>query len=124
MSKTDMSNQELRRIAEEATNGPWERSMFGSDNYRWSVENEEQDSIVARCNDRGNRDFIATFDPPTVLSLLDRVERLEEALRALILVAEDGDAHDEGAFDVDCHICVGLEAARSALSKASIEGEG
>lgn len=89
MSKTDMSNQELRRVAEEATPGPWVAEPGREDLgplTRWFVQgvgpNWGDVCEMHNLNRDANARFIATFDPPFVLSLLDRVERLEELLGA------------------------------------------
>lgn len=80
---------ELRRIAEAATPGPWTLDALGM-GVVGSVETP--DGIVVAQVQRmsgdtdgtqreGNARYIATFDPQTVLSLLDEIERLMERQR-------------------------------------------
>mgnify|MGYP001389431823 CR=1 FL=1 len=83
---------ELRRIAEAATPGPWRVNKYGSIGAGelgidpvianvepfWSKEERE------KYGDHGdNARHIATFDPPTVLALLDEIERLEHEVMHL-----------------------------------------
>jgi hypothetical protein len=95
-----MDDADLKRVAEAATPGPWvaQGRYLGTPNHM---------SFVAECRDqngnwttdrmsKANATFIATFDPPTVLSLLSRLSAaearvgvLEEALRE---IADPGDA--------------------------------
>lgn len=122
MSKTDMSNQELRRIAEEATAG-WQ-NRHGETLLRGCAQHGLSIAFVNSADGtqldreaRANARFIATFDPSFVLSLLDRVERQEEALRLLV-----ADVADYPAWQRPCHA---LDAARAALLKAQpLAGEG
>ena len=72
--------QELRRIAEAATPGPWafphQKDPYGC--YLLPLS-------------ENNASYIATFDPTTVLALLDRIEELEAVLRLV---------YDEFVLDV------------------------
>lgn len=89
----DLNLNELRKVAEAATPGPWVARDFsetysdGSRTEAWSVEANETPVVdVAFDRDYGSpmggaesadARHIATFDPPTVLALLDRVAELE-----------------------------------------------
>lgn len=53
-------------------------------------------------------------------ALEDRVKELEGALNAVIFHFEDGECHDEGAFDPDCPDCVVLRAARAVFTPAGL----
>lgn len=73
---------DLRKIAENATPGPWE--VDGPANAG------PDDTLVLHNNDGGaiayvqplwdDATHIATFDPPTVLALIDRLEQAEAAV--------------------------------------------
>lgn len=77
----------LRSLAEAATPGPWfvaedydpERPMPSFDEV---IEYVAEDHIAASpaLDYRPNAEFIATFNPQTVLQLLDRLEAAETAL--------------------------------------------
>lgn len=82
--------QRLREVAEAATEGPWEHRFdeYGDD---WRLGGSEgrlihtvgprEYSHVALDSEYGpDAEHIATFDPPTVLELLDRLERAEAAV--------------------------------------------
>src|SRR5690606_36105767 len=83
--------QELRRIAEAATPGPWRVNKYGPTRRIMSIGAGKYgtDPVIAnvetfwskreqeKYGDHGaNAVHIATFDPPTVLALLDEIERL------------------------------------------------
>lgn len=91
---------ELRRIAEAATPGPWEVALGSGIAVCTQVVGWRDGKVVfvadclpddaldvAEPDHRPNLDYIATFDPPTVLALLDEVEQLitkcEELTEAL-----------------------------------------
>ena len=82
---------DLRAVAEAATPGPWEFEAEGEshcgepgccsdywDNRIWS---KREHYILFESHILGAKDaeYIATFDPPTVLGLLDRIAELETA---------------------------------------------
>jgi len=82
---------ELRRIAEAATPGPWrlrtdpryddvppDRFVIASDERAHIVETTQGGSWTDE--DLANARYISTFDPPTVLSLLDEIESLRRKL--------------------------------------------
>lgn len=92
-----MTYADLRELAEKATPGPWIASgvthEFGGD--RFMFVNVEPLGEIARlplpdrpakgyaptiCDQR----FIAAFNPATALAILDRLERAEKALDALV----------------------------------------
>lgn len=90
---------ELRAIAEKATPGPWlyrpdELSDWGwvrSENRGLFLQARHPSSEVELADHRirgtdpwaNDAIHIATFDPPTVLALLARIEELEGALRTI-----------------------------------------
>ena len=79
---------ELRRVAEAATqaewlhnSGKWDGQYIGSVTRMGEPEGEEW--AICDLSEFGrpeNGRHIATFDPPTVLALLDEIERLRAAL--------------------------------------------
>src|SRR5690606_26615746 len=80
---------ELRRIAEAATPGPWRISGDGPVD-RFVIASTERDHIAETTRggsftneDLANAYHIATFDPPTVLALLNEIERLRREREAL-----------------------------------------
>ncbi len=87
MSEIDVDA--LRVVAEDASPGPWvsERSKYVAGRY---VHIDEPNGMTIRhavCTPANDAEFIAAFDPPTVLALLDRLQAAEGAVeraRALI----------------------------------------
>jgi hypothetical protein len=84
-----MDDADLKRVAEAATPGPWDYDA--GDFSIFALE-----TFVPLEYTEANATYIATFDPPTVLSLLSRLSAaearvgvLEEALRE---IADPGDA--------------------------------
>ena len=84
---TDLDLTKLRKIAEAATPGPWEVGMttFGDPNDGPThscvreAGSEWFDHVAASegCDEADlNMAHIAAFDPPTVIALIDEVERL------------------------------------------------
>lgn len=83
--------QELRRIAEAATPGPWTspwEQKDGLDPEEYGFYGASGDKIVGllwydgwhlECSEENAR-HIATFDPPTVLAMLDEIERLRREI--------------------------------------------
>lgn len=99
----------LREVAEAATPGPWatEKKPGGRQNvmepkrvYSETVrEIAEFADDVADTIDAADAEYIATFDPPTVLALLDRLERAEAALeRVRAVLATVGALRDSGRY--------------------------
>ena len=95
--------QELRRIAEAATPGPWTspwEQKDGFDPEEYGFYGASGDKIVGllwydgwhlECSEENAR-HIATFDPTTVLALLDEIERLRrerETLAAAVRAWDD-----------------------------------
>lgn len=72
----------LRAIAEAATPGPWSRDTFGcvSASRRNRTIAMPGNGFRASAQDDTDARFIANFDPPTVLALLDEIERLRKEL--------------------------------------------
>lgn len=76
----------LRKTAEAATAGRWDAVVMGSEGYRVLAANPDRPlrrivvAIVGHekwDTDRANAEYIGTFDPVTVLELLDRIEQHE-----------------------------------------------
>ena len=75
----------LREIAEKATPGPWSHDRADDPSASFEVfghDGSDYENFVADCRiGQANAEFIATFDPPMVLSLLADRARMEKALR-------------------------------------------
>lgn len=90
---------ELRRVAEAATPGPW--MVVGL--------NEEDDTVVTVDDDPichaypDDSRYIAAADPQTVLALIERLERAEEAMHRVrkAIAILSGPTRDEGHTDAD-----------------------
>ena len=100
----DKDLQALKKVAEAATPGPWEDwehcagepyIQAGDDailTFCWmSLENE----IITYENAEKNADFVAAFDPPTALSLIEELTEAREALYRIGWLVRGGNAiHD------------------------------
>lgn len=92
----DLTN--LRKIAEQATPGPWEAKQTpihtpsgeGGDYYVSCPTGIDVASAVGSSYEQEEPDalHIATFDPPTVLGLLTRLEQVEAAVARVREVCE------------------------------------
>ena len=69
---TDLNLAHLRSIAGAATPGPWHETPYDN-----AIESVDWDCIADDVYYSQDRWYIATFDPPTVLALIDRIEELE-----------------------------------------------
>ena len=105
---TELDLTELREIVEAATPGPWEAELaakrkctaLNCDFDHWynlvHVEGVAlfKDSVLAT----EDALHIATFDPPTVLALIDEIERLRETLatvKAITVGTPECDKYDD-----------------------------
>ncbi|MQP51172.1 hypothetical protein GEO19_22475 [Escherichia coli OP50] len=82
--------KELRKIAEAATPGPWEWDEPSKDEWPMEdqslIQSEGDEPILSGWGydasgtlaEDVDRTHIATFDPPTVLALLSRLEQAEQ----------------------------------------------
>lgn len=80
-----MNLKELRTIAEKATSGPWIRDESIPQTVR-SVNCLHKPvgagkSRITTCGYPDDSTFIAAFNPATALELLDRIEKLRDALK-------------------------------------------
>lgn len=83
--------KKLRELAEAATPGPWEVSGTGQQvlkeadvtygNQRICETNSMASHYPGKTSCWKNIAFIAAANPETVIALIDRIEKLEEALR-------------------------------------------
>lgn len=109
----DLTN--LRKIAEAATPGPWEtlggQGPFGTHAVCHRMEQGTLVEIAYRDAhfDKANAVHIATFDPPTVLDLITRLEQAEENL--------------ESALEANKHWAHRSSRERSELFKAELRAE-
>lgn len=77
---TDLDIPALRAIAEAATEGPWRayESQTHAEMFVVDPRGFLMDGIVCGPTyEKRNVEHVATFDPPTVIELLDRLERAE-----------------------------------------------
>ncbi|MGP5048990.1 ead/Ea22-like family protein [Glutamicibacter ardleyensis] len=96
----DLTN--LRKIAEQATPGPWEAKQTpihtpsgeGGDYYVSCPTGIDVASTVGSSYEQEEPDalHIATFDPPTVLALITRLEQAEQAVARVRVVALESQA--------------------------------
>ena len=91
---------DLERVADAATDGPWETECLGLPGSDFSIVEQEHMRTVAHSSEDDAR-FIATFDPTTVKMLLARVRELGDKnshlrsaeLRAAAACREDSDRY-------------------------------
>lgn len=121
----------LRKIAESATDGPWEVLAFDSGHSRFElnclvITEKDGDNIcdmngLARtlndhAKDDGHADatHIAAFDPPTVLALITRAEAAEAKQEAVHAIERVNELHaktyhsvSDELYDIDprCDEC-------------------
>src|SRR5690606_8941936 len=101
--------QELRRIAEAATSGPWAWRMSKDGRILDLITletgyNEElitPSHINAWLQVKGVKDFIPAFDPATALALLDEIERLRRERQVLAEVLK----HVRTCDHCECALC-------------------
>lgn len=91
---------ELRKVAEAATPGPWTRDGVGVLGARedWDLGKGPARIMAAQMPWRrermeANAEHVATFDPPTVLALLSRLEQAEQAVQR-VRDACESDSYD------------------------------
>ena len=117
--------QALRVTAEAATPGPWERRLY--DGVRDSksrivkvIEPPNEygyDRVVSMADylTRENAEHIATFDPPTALALLDRLEAAEKVIADALDIIRDRDGDPAGRIER----LLSAENALSAYTKGT-----
>ena len=100
---TDINLNELRGIAEAATPGEWEAGdiwvftdpVYPDDNRLSDVLGmkyaDEDRARIERERGLRNATHIATFDPPTVLALLSRLEAAEKVIADALSWMNTGD---------------------------------
>ena len=104
---TELDLTKLREIAEAATDGPWNLHTLRTDethDIRGSIDDEANIVIYAECED-ADAHHIATFDPPTVLALIDELERLRETLATVKAITDGTPECDK--YDDDSPITCG-----------------
>lgn len=92
-----MELNELRKIAEAATPGPWiTRLLMATQKTAvHSVDDLGKYStpVVTRGISAENAKHIAAFDPPTVLALLSRLEQAEQDVQRVRAMAQDWESN-------------------------------
>lgn len=72
-----MTIDELRKVAETATPGPWVYVWYGHrDDGMWDTDTHDEN--IGAASSEADAAHVAAFDPPTVLALLDRLAAAEE----------------------------------------------
>jgi hypothetical protein len=122
--------ERLREVARAATPGPWLWCPWDlhptQRRVTVAVFNEAEDLVAdvrpegERERDMADAEYIATFDPPTVLALLDRLEAAEgavERVRAILTAWEawDGSPGPDGRMHADSSSPRDRERLRRAL---------
>lgn len=94
--------RELKEIAEKATPGPWEQdvdTVWADDCDHHPILGPDYANHTCRSGEQtvANAAHIATFDPPTVLSLLSDLERA----RSLVTRQSEALADARGVMDTE-----------------------
>lgn len=124
----------LRKIAEQATPGPWEMYDANEDSDHaplWCVANDEfhnpsgdEDAewiaVEVHTGDKPDAEFIATFDPPTVLALIEEIDRLQSENVTLAGLAK---ARREWNKKKHAELTARLEQAENGREQAVIDYE-
>lgn len=103
-----MELNELRKIAEAATPGPWEAydRGIGYEVYQsgsdWCLNSGQRETFS-----KSDATHIATFDPPTVLALLSRLEQAEARVKLL----ESGIVSELATTSVNAAQTIGSEVS-------------
>lgn len=95
MSEQEIDVKRLREVAEAATPGPW--SDDRTEGNVWAPGNRERVAQTFARHYWQDTEHIATFDPPTVLALLDRLEAAEALARQW---SERCDCEDDDGRDL------------------------
>lgn len=100
---TDLDYTILRKVVRDATQGEWEirSDTCGSEYGDYTIYGGKETGIAlafAYCEGMSKEDatFIATFDPPTVLALLDTIQRVREAMNDLDHARATGETYTYG----------------------------
>lgn len=132
----------LRKLAQEATPGPWCADVSepddvviwgpklpdGEDNL---IANVTESSVtlvgVARDADANNARFIAACDPTTVLALLDKIARLQEVINKMTTVEVPQPDHggwtfEENGYTHESGWRIGGNGMRSWLYRLGVSG--
>jgi hypothetical protein len=110
----------LRRAMDEYERQSMESANCGSPFDDWAdAEEDERQEFIDYVRDVC-MEVVAAWNTRTPSEAV-LVEALE-ALEALILHFEDGENHNEGAFEEDCPDCQVLSRARAALASAKRGG--
>lgn len=123
-----MSDKELRKLAEAATLGPWKAvgNRDGTLNVIGVIDEREREyRKVALCNKPGeaNANYIAAADPPTILSLLDRLAAAERERDAARNKALD-EANEAAINALENRSCTCTQAASAAILALKTKASG
>jgi len=103
---TEVDVTRLREVAEAATQADWWAIQAGKGEHQgdWVVDSGGTFIVSTHFDDdrsRNDAEHIASFDPPTVLALLDRLDAAEAAHRGLVSRLGFGDNISEPMADND-----------------------
>lgn len=87
------AEKELRRLAQEATPGPWEVEEDGDWDEAWCQWHRVGKLDMAGAKLNKDTRFIAAADPAAVLALLERIEALEKWQDDAVRLYEQGDRY-------------------------------
>lgn len=108
---TDLDPAALRRTAEAARPGSWKVDDDGRGMRVWIITADPPETaadLIVQMDRGANADHIATFDPPTVVALLDALASQREALELIEANAYREDGRDDFF----------LKAARDGLGRS------
>lgn len=120
---------QLRQVAERATRTDWHPVLVGFPGREvWLVDSELSFICSTQVGDeRGERDslHIATFDPTTVLALIDRVQAVERELAEFVGTCgiKGCQRPFEHSGGCDCRALDGGEQSESLPAPRTITGE-
>ena len=108
--------QSLKSAAKAATQGPLKLNRYDHGGGR--LFREEPRQLVMDTYEEGDREFYALASPSVILALIERVERMEELLRAVWVSDHAG---------IQCNDPKGVnwfDARKKLLSNTALSGEG
>jgi len=123
MSNSEIDIGKLRAVAEAATPGEWSGILY-VDAPEGGIVSKDENITIAEMTEPHNIAHISTFDPPTVLALLSRLEEAESIVREL---GKSVHATDEGEgvqFEIEMSALNGGMLAKIWLAARVLKGEG
>ena len=131
-----MELNELRKTAEAATPGPWEARQHNELPGKYVAGPRYRPNDIGRGlialmqpvfwheESAANAEFIATFNPETVLALLSRLEHAEQAVTRVRAMAQDWEANGNSCAVGDRSADVWHATANAILRALDGDGRG